>query len=118
MMSFKQSHEFDKRKTEADKIRARFPEKIPVIAEKGKNSKLIQAEKTKFLIHEDMTLAQFMVVLRRRLTLECEDALFIYVGDNTLAATSMSMGSLYKDFVDPDGFLYLTYCSENTFGGL
>ena len=105
-------------KPEAEKIKKRFPDKIPVIAERGKNSKLEQAEKTKFLIHEEMTLAQFMVVLRRRLTLSSEDALFIYLGDNTLAATSMTMGVLYKDFVDPDGFLYLTYCSENTFGFL
>jgi GABA(A) receptor-associated protein len=116
MLSFKQNFEFEKRKTESSKIREKYPDKYPVIAEKGKNSKLLQADKTKFLVHENMTMAQFMVVLRKRLTLNPEDALFIYVGENTLAASSMSISSLYDSYKDPDGFLYLTYCSENTFG--
>jgi len=33
-----------------------------------------------------------------------------------LAASSMTISSLYDSYKDPDGFLYLTYCSENTFG--
>lgn len=116
MLSFKQTNDFDTRKKESAKIREKFPNKIPLIAEKGKNTKLNPADKKKYLIHEDMTLAQFIVVLRKRLTLNHTEALFVYVGDNTLATASTPIIQLYESHKDPDGFLYLTYCSENTFG--
>tara|TARA_B100000674_G_C37349734_1_gene693561 strand:+ start:185 stop:541 length:357 start_codon:yes stop_codon:yes gene_type:complete len=118
MLSFKQSNDFDQRKKESTKIIAKFPNKVPVIAEKGKNTEIQQADKNKFLVHEEMTLAQFIVVLRKRIKLKEAEALFIYVGDSTLAATSIKMSELYDKHKDPDGFLYLTYCSENTFGSL
>ena len=53
MLSFKQNFDFEKRKTESSKIREKYPDKYPVIAEKGKNSKLMQADKTKFLVHKN-----------------------------------------------------------------
>ena len=116
MLSFKQTIDFDARKKESTKIREKYPTKIPLIAEKGKNTDLKCADKKKYLINEDMTLAQFMVVLRKRLSLTHTDALFVYVGDNTLATASTPIVQLYEKHKDPDGFLYLTYCSENTFG--
>ena len=33
-----------------------------------------------------------------------------------LGHCSMSMGELYNQYKDEDGFLYLTYSGENTFG--
>lgn len=116
MLSFKQTNDFDTRKKESAKIREKFPNKIPLIAEKGKNTSLNPADKKKYLVHEDMTLAQFIVVLRKRLTLKNTEALFVYVGDNTLATAATPIIQLYESHKDPDGFLYLTYCSENTFG--
>ncbi len=118
MASFKQTNDFDQRKKESAKITLKFPNKVPVIAEKGKNTDIQKADKNKFLVHEEMTLAQFIVVLRKRIKLRKTEALFVYVGENTLAATSIKMSELYQKHQDPDGFLYLTYCSENTFGSL
>lgn len=116
MMSFKQSFDFNTRQKESEKIKNKYPNKIPVIAEKGKNSSISGAQRHKFLVQEDMTLSQFMVVLRKRVKLKSEDALFIYLEGNTLAPTSATMASLSKDHGDKDGFLYIIYCSENTFG--
>jgi GABA(A) receptor-associated protein len=116
MMSFKQSFDFNTRQKESEKIKNKYPNNIPVIAEKGKNSSLSGPQRHKFLVQEDMTLSQFMVVLRKRVKLNSEDALFVYLEGNTLAPTSETMASLSKDYGDKDGFLYIIYCSENTFG--
>ena len=44
-----------------------------------------------------------------------EMALFIFV-NNTIPSSSTLMSNLYSQYKDPDGFLYLTYSGENTFG--
>jgi len=38
------------------------------------------------------------------------------VNDNILPPTSATMVTLYRDYKDEDGFLYMSYCGENTFG--
>jgi GABA(A) receptor-associated protein len=40
----------------------------------------------------------------------------MYVNDNILPPTSATMVTLYRDYKDEDGFLYMSYCGENTFG--
>ena len=43
-------------------------------------------------------------------------AMFLFVGNNTLPTTSETMGTIYKNHADNDNFLWCTYCAENTFG--
>ena len=57
-----------------------------------------------------------MYVIRRRLVLPAERALFVFVG-SILPPSTVLMRELYAAHRDPDGFLYLTYSSEASFGG-
>ncbi|XP_022711606.1 gamma-aminobutyric acid receptor-associated protein-like 2 isoform X3 [Varroa jacobsoni] len=87
-----------------------------VIVERASNSHQVPAiDKQKFLVPDDISVAQFMWIVRRRIALSPERALFLFVG-RVMPQTSMSMGELYSQYKDPDGFLYLTYSGENTFG--
>lgn len=36
--------------------------------------------------------------------------------DKTIPQSSVSMGQMYEEHKDPDGFLYIAYSGENTFG--
>ena len=36
--------------------------------------------------------------------------------NNTLCPSNTNIGQVYNDMRDEDGFLYITYSSENTFG--
>jgi len=116
MMSFKQSFNFDQRKQESSKILKKHSGKVPVIAEMAKNAKMDCDVRHKFLVAEDMTMGQFLAVLRKKVKLTETEALFVYVNDNTLVISSMTIASIYNDYKDQDGFLYLTFCPENTFG--
>ena len=62
-----------------------------------------------------MTVSQFMFVIRKRMSLPPEKAIFIYVNKLIPSPTS-SMYDLYTSEKDRDNFLYMSYAAENTFG--
>jgi len=117
-MNFKQIHTVQTRKEEAQRIFAKFPGRIPIIVERApsavKTMPLI--DKQKFLVPADLTLGQFTFVIRKRMELPSERALFLFV-NNTLPTTGSLIREIYGHHYDQeDGFLYVTYCGENTFG--
>jgi len=115
--SFKAEHTQDKRKAEAQKIREKYPDRIPVIVEKVQRSDIEEIDKKKYLVPADLTVGQFVYVIRRRIKLPPERAIFLYV-DNVLPSTAALMSKVYDDYKDEDGFLYIKYSGENTFGDL
>ncbi|KAJ0110608.1 hypothetical protein Patl1_00809 [Pistacia atlantica] len=72
-------------------------------------------EKKKFLVPRDMSIGQFIHILSSRLHLTPGKALFVFV-KNTLPQTATLLDSVYETFKDEDGFLYMCYSSEKTFG--
>jgi GABA(A) receptor-associated protein len=115
-MEFKQKHTFETRVSEASRIREKFPGRIPVIIERAAKDKLLpQIDKNKFLVPADLTMGQFIFVIRKRISLSSESALFVFC-NNSLPTTGSLMRELYSQHGDHDGFLYMTYCGENTFG--
>ena len=76
-MNFKKKYSLEKRKEESKKILNKYPEKIPIIVEKDKKSKIKDIDKNKYLVPEDLTMAQFLYVVRKRITLSPEEALYL-----------------------------------------
>lgn len=105
----------EQRKAEATKIRQRFNNRIPIICERAEKSNLPEIDKKKYLVPYDLTIGQFVYVIRKRIHLPAEKAIFIFVND-ILPPTAASMSSIYEEHKDEDGFLYVLYSSENTFG--
>ncbi len=63
-----------------------------------------------------LTMGQFVYVVRKRLVLPPEKAMFLFIG-KTLPTTGALMSECYNAYKDPgDGFLYCEYMSESTFG--
>ncbi|KAI5071276.1 hypothetical protein GOP47_0013527 [Adiantum capillus-veneris] len=114
-ISFKQEHDLDKRKAEAGRIREKYFDRIPVIVEKAERSDIPDIDKKKYLVPADLTVGQFVYVIRKRIKLNAEKAIFIFV-NNVLPPTAAIMSAIYDEHKDEDGFLYVTYSGENTFG--
>lgn len=114
---FKKQHPFEERLSESTTIRAKFPGRIPTIVEKSVSSRstVPLIDKQKFLVPGDLSVSQFVYIIRRRLTLTPETALFLFVA-GTLPTTTCLMKELYATYKDQDGFLYIQYSGENTFG--
>lgn len=117
MSRFKTEHPLDKRKAEAARIKEKYADRIPVIVEKAEKSDIPDIDKKKYLVPSDLTVGQFVYVIRKRIKLNPEKAIFIFVR-NVLPPSAALMSSIYEDHRDEDGFLYITYSGENTFGGM
>ncbi|CAO2200790.1 unnamed protein product, partial [Urochloa humidicola] len=113
--SFKLEHPLERRQAEANRIREKYPDRIPVIVEKAEKSDIPDIDKKKYLVPADLTVGQFVYVVRKRIKLSAEKAIFIFV-KNTLPPTAALMSAIYEENKDEDGFLYMTYSGENTFG--
>lgn len=113
--AFKDKNPFEQRAAESVRIRAKFPGKIPIIAERAKGCDLDELDKSKFLCPSDLTVGQFVFVLRKRMILSPEKALFVFVG-SVLPPTGAMLKEVYNQYADRDGFLYVLYAGEATFG--
>ncbi|KAG6594664.1 Autophagy-related protein 8C, partial [Cucurbita argyrosperma subsp. sororia] len=114
--SFKLGIPLEKRQAEASRIREKYPDRVPVIVEKAGRSKIADIDKNKYLVPADITVGQFVYVVRKRIKLSSEKAIFVFVKD-TLPSTGALMSAIYEENKDEDGFLYLSYSGENVFGG-
>jgi len=88
--SFKEEHPLDKRKSEAERIRAKYPDRVPVICEKAPRSDIPDIDKKKYLVPADLTVGQFQYVIRKRIKLPPEKALFVFCA-NTIAPNGKSL---------------------------
>ena len=115
-MDFKSSNTFEDRCSESARIREKFPGRIPTIVERSmRTPDILDLDKHKFLVPGDLTVSQFIFVIRKRISLPSEQALFLFVG-GSLPTTGTLLRELYTMHKDIDGFLYVQYSGENTFG--
>jgi len=105
----------DKRARESSRIRSKYNDRVPVIVERAEKSDIPALDKKKYLVPADLTVGQFVFVIRKRIKLSAEKAIFIFV-NNVLPPTAALMSAIYEEHKDEDGFLYVTYSGENTFG--
>lgn len=68
---------------------------LQVIVEKAPKSRIGELDKKKYLVPSDLTVGQFYFLIRKRVHLRPEDALFFFV-NNVIPPTSATMGSLYN----------------------
>ena len=72
-------------------------------------------DKNKYLVPPDLTIGQFLYVIRKRIKLTPEKSIFLFI-NNSIPSSSKIISQLYKDHKNEDGFLYIIYSGENTFG--
>ena len=114
--NFKNDFSFTRRHSEALRIKEKYKERVPIIVTKHAGCKSIKdIDKNKYLVPLDLTVGQFIYVIRKRIELEPEKALFIFI-NNVLPPTSSLISQIYEENADDDGFLYMVYSGENTFG--
>ena len=104
------------RKKECEKIKNQFSEKIPIICEKDPKSNIREIDKTKYLVPSDLTVSQFSMMIRKRIEIQQEAAFYLLVnGKNSITGDTL-LSEIYDKYQDPDGFLYIAYASELTWG--
>jgi len=116
--SFRSEHSLTERTEESARIVAKYSDRVPVIVEPDlkKGTTIPYIDKKKYLVPNDLSLGQFIFVIRKRLKLPANEAIYIFTSTGIIPTTSQQMIDIYRQHKDQDGFLYLTYSGENVFG--
>ena len=116
-LHFKKKHDFQKRKNESFRITSKYPDKIPIIVEKHKGCPDIpNIDRNKYLVPKDLKMAEFMYVIRKRIHVSPEKSIYLFVENLGMVPTSYHVNQVFEKAKDLDGFLYIKYSGESTFG--
>tara|TARA_B100000902_G_C26846546_1_gene686024 strand:+ start:73 stop:474 length:402 start_codon:yes stop_codon:yes gene_type:complete len=113
-ISFKKTHSFEKRKNESDRVLAKYPNRIPIICERL-TMNVPKIDRMKYLCPDDLSISSFMFVIRKRLKLEPEKALYLFINSKIVPCSKL-LADVYEKEKNEDGFLYINYAGESTFG--
>jgi len=98
-------------------IRNRFPTKIPIIVQRfSKENHLPQLDKSKFLVPQEITMSQFLTIIRNRMRITSTQSLYLLVNNRSMISLSLTLAEVYSEYAGADGFLYVTYASQEVFG--
>lgn len=106
---------------EAEKIRSKYPDRVPVICEKSTRSTLPELPKRKFVVHGNMLCGEFKYMVHKQIAdatperLSVDQTIYLFINGIT-PKTSTPMSQLYDQFRQADGFLYIRFGAENTLG--
>lgn len=114
---FKNNIPFEKRKAECSAVLKKYPDRVPCIIEMSKQCSFNKPEKKKFLIPQNLSISQLQYVVRKRIKVMPDIAIFMFI-NNVLIPSSSELSSVYQEHKDKDGFLYIVITSESTFGSL
>ena len=112
---YQTEHTFEGRKEESSKIIEKYTDRVPIIVLKHETCELPDIDKRKYLVPRDMSLSHFIFEIRKRVNLKSSESLFITINQRLISG-STPIDAIYDELKDPDGFLYVVYSSENTFG--
>ena len=113
---YKTAMTLEERRGEFEKVSKSNPNKVCIICEKAPNCPLPNIDKTKYLINEDITLPQFSDIIRKKIKIDKNQALFFLVNGKKTLAGSDTMRDIYDKHKDKDGFLYIAYAAQEVWG--
>lgn len=114
-VGFRQSLPLERRQEISAGILAKNPGCVPVIVERHSKAAIAEIDEKKHIVPGDITVAKFMMEIRKNIELEKEEAIYLFVGD-VLAPPNDQMSRLYEKHKAEDGFVYVIYSKESAFG--
>jgi GABA(A) receptor-associated protein len=103
-----------KRIEQTSLAKSKYYPRLPLIIDRYKEQDP-PISQHKYLIGPDIQFSELMVLLRKRIQLKSYQALFLF-NKNNMVSMNDTIGNYYHQYGDKDGFLYIIYSTENTFG--
>lgn len=112
---FKMKYTYDDRKKKSSDMIKKYPDKVCVILEKGDNT-VQDLDTSQFVLNKNVTVGHLIYMIREGINIAQYDSIYIFIEKGYIPISSDNIGRLYDKYADQDGFLYMTYCREKTFG--
>ena len=113
-MQFKDKYTLLQLQSEYKKITKKFKDRVPIVIEIKENSTL-KLDKFKYLCPHDLSISQFQYIIRQRLSITADKAIFLFV-NNTLPCPYKLLSEIHKEEKHESGFLFISLTEESTFG--
>jgi GABA(A) receptor-associated protein len=116
---FKKKFNFEQRLAESTRIRKNYPNRVPVVIQRAQCSAgdVEDLKRHKYLVPNTTTVSQLVAIIRKRVpNLSADKSIFLFVNETTMPASSSSLMMIDDEHKDTDGFLYVSYAGESTFG--
>jgi GABA(A) receptor-associated protein len=116
--NFRAKYGFVERLNESQRILEKEPSRKPVIIEKANTCprKISELKKHKFLFDKDLKISQMMILVRELIKLDVREPIILMTDDNYLPSISSTVEKLYDEHKNDDGFLYVTYSTQEMYG--
>ncbi|KAG8191781.1 hypothetical protein JTE90_026816 [Oedothorax gibbosus] len=116
-LPFKERLTKNQRENSFELLREKCPDCIPVVLEKSKYDKFLPKLSTsRYLFYPRSRVSEILFLVRRDLKLPRHKSIYLQARTGILLSMSKPVLEIYADYKDEDGFLYLTYMSEDVFG--
>jgi GABA(A) receptor-associated protein len=97
-------------------LRNKYIDRVPIIIESTNNIKL---ENYKYLLPKTLKFSDFYNIVKTKIKLDRKQAIFMFVKSEcnyVLVPLSETVETIYGVHQSNDGFLYIKFGIENTFG--
>ena len=114
--SFVHSLSLETRLQVSNKIKELYPDCVPVLVGKGETKTTPSTPKNKIVVSADARFGSFAHGIRKSIPgIDSHTAIIFFV-NGVVICPSSTLQELYDKYKSADGFLYVTYTCENTFG--
>src|SRR3990167_2467115 len=116
-MSIAETRVFDAERIQ--RLREKYPGKLPVVVSKASECNLPNLDRTRFLIPYFFTIQELVMVVRSRLRIKPEETILLFVdhkGSHIMVPMNYAICNIYDLYKDKDEILQVLYASENVFG--
>jgi GABA(A) receptor-associated protein len=93
---------------EAIKLREKYPDRIPVVVNTTDD---LVINRSKYLVPQDLTLGEFIIVLRKRINIKACEAIYMFI-NGKIYPSNMQL----KTICGENNFINVSVAKESTFG--
>ena len=108
---------WQERKAETSRMLIKYPERVCVRIERVHSETILpDIKKQKYLVPHHINIGQLNYIIRQQIKIDSKVAMFFFINKNIIPTNNSLIKDLYDKYADDDGFLYIRYATENTFG--
>ena len=106
----------DKAKSRIEKYKSKGLNCVPVVIENADGATIGEVLRCNYMADRELTMARLMWQIRKTIKLGEAESIYFMIANTHIPNSKDKIGVIYDKYKDEDGFLYISFAGENTFG--